>query len=74
MNDVFYVHAPESGGLFLLNLDRGNSHIHSIDAKRCKLSDDNTMYMWHFCLGHIGVKRTNMLKTDGLLGSSWWVA
>ena len=47
MDNVFYVHAPESNGLFLLDLDCGDLHIHSIDAKRCKLSDDNTMYMWN---------------------------
>ena len=69
MNNVFYVHAPESNGLFLLNLDSSDSHIHSIDAKRCKLSDDNTMYMWHCRLGHIGVKRMKKLHSDGLLES-----
>ena len=69
MNDVFYVHAPENDGLFLLNLDRGNSHIHSIDAKRCKRSNDNPMYMWHCRLGHIGIKRMKKLHSDGLLES-----
>ena len=62
MNDIFYVHSLERNGLFLLNLD-------SIDAKRLKHSDDNTMYMWHCRLGHIGVKRMNKLHADGLLES-----
>ena len=54
MNDIFYVHARESNGLFLLNLD-SRTHIHNIDAKRIKLSDDTAMYMWHCRLGHIGI-------------------
>ena len=69
MNNVFYVHAPESNGLFLLNLDCNDSHIHNIDAKRCKGSDDSAMYMWHCRLGHIGVKRMKKLHNDGLLES-----
>ena len=69
MNDVFYVHAPKSNGLFLLNLDCNDSHIHNINAKRCKLSDDSTMYMWHCRRGHIGVKRMKKLHSDGLLES-----
>ena len=57
MNNLFYVHAPDRDGLFLLNLDCNDSHIHNIDAKRCKISDDSAMYMWHCRLGHIGIKR-----------------
>ena len=38
MNDIFYLNAPESNGLFLLNLDR-STHIHSIDSKRIKHKD-----------------------------------
>ena len=51
MNDIFYVDAPESNGLFLLNLDR-STHIDNIEAKRIKCSDDTVMYMWH-CLSVI---------------------
>ena len=54
--------------MFLLNLD-SSTHVHSVDAKRLKLSDDNTMYMWHCRLGHIGVKRMKKLHADGLLES-----
>ena len=43
-------------GLFLLNLDRGDTHIHNIDAKRCKVDNDSATYLWHSRLGHIGVK------------------
>jgi len=68
MNDIFYVHAPERNGLFLLNLD-SSTHIHSIDAKRLKLSNDNSMTLWHCRLGHIGVKRMKKLHADGLLES-----
>ena len=69
MNDVFYVHAPDRSGLFLLDLDCNNSHINNINAKRCKHNDDNAMYMWHCRLGHIGAKRMKELHKDGLLES-----
>ena len=55
--------------LFLLKLDSSDTHVHSIDAKRCKLSNDNTTYMWHCHLGHIGVRRMKELHKDGLLES-----
>ena len=60
MNDVFYVHAPVCDGLFLLDLDC-DTHIHSVDAKCCKHSDNNSMYIWHCRLGHIGIKRMKKL-------------
>ena len=45
MNNIFYGHAPLVNGLFLLNLDRGDTHIHNIDAKRRKL----IMIVPHIC-------------------------
>jgi hypothetical protein len=68
MSNMFYAHAPLIDGLFLLNLDSGNTHINNIEAKRLKLSDNST-YMWHCRLGHIGVKRMKKLHYDGLLES-----
>ena len=56
-------------GLFLLNLDRGDTHIHNIDAERCKFDNDSATYLWHCHLGHIGVKRMKKLHADGLLES-----
>ena len=56
-------------GLFLLNLDRNDTHVHNIDAKRCKVNDDSTIYLWHCRLGNIGVKRMKKLHADGLLES-----
>ena len=53
----------------LLNLDHSNTHIHNIEAKRCKVNNDSATYMWHCRLGHIGVKRMKKLHTDGLLES-----
>ncbi|KAK1605035.1 hypothetical protein QYE76_028708 [Lolium multiflorum] len=50
------------------DLDSSDTHIHNIDAKRIKLNDNST-YMWHCRLGHIGVKRMKKLHTDGLLES-----
>ncbi|KAK1669957.1 hypothetical protein QYE76_058116 [Lolium multiflorum] len=68
MNNIFYGQAPQKNGLFLLDLDSSDTHIHNIDAKRIKLNDNST-YMWHCRLGHIGVKRMKKLHTDGLLES-----
>src|SRR5215203_3652981 len=68
MNNIFYGHAPEKNGLFLLSLDSSDTHVHNIDAKRIKLNDNST-YMWHCRLGHIGVKRMKKLHSDGLLES-----
>ena len=53
----------------LFNLDRSNTHIHNIEAKRCKVNNDSATYMWHYRLSHIGVKRMKKLHTDGLLES-----
>ena len=64
---VFYGHTPNVNGL--LNLDRSDTHIHNIDAKRCKVDNDSVTYLWHYCLGHIGVKRMKKLHKDGLLES-----
>ena len=67
MNKIFCGHTPKVNGL--LNLDRSNTHIHNIEAKRCKVNNDSGTYMWHCRLGHIGVKCMKKLHTDGLLES-----
>ena len=67
MNKTFYGHTPNLDGL--LNLDCGNTHIHNIDAKRCKVDNDSATYLWCCRLGHIGVKRMKKLHKDGLLES-----
>ena len=69
MINIFYGHAPLKSGLFLLNLDHADTHIHNIDAKRCKVDNDSATYLWHCRLGHIGVKRMKKLHVDGLLES-----
>ena len=56
-------------GLFLLNLDSSNTHVHSIEAKIYKYNNDSATYLWHCRLGHIGVKRMKKLHADGLLES-----
>ena len=63
----FMVMHPWLSGLFLLNLDHSDKHIHNIDAKRCKVDNDSATYLWHCRLGHIGIKRMKKLHTDGLL-------
>ena len=69
MTNIFYGHAPLMSGLFLLNLDRSDTHIHNFEAKRCKVNNDSATYLWHCRLGHIGVKRMKKLHADGLLES-----
>ena len=69
MSNIFYGHAPLKSGLFLLNLDCGDTHIHHIDVKRCIVYNDSVTYLWHCRLGHIGVKRVKKLHTDGFLES-----
>ena len=50
-----------------MNLDCGDTHIHNIDAKRCKVDNDSATYLLHCRLGHIGVKRMKKLHKDGFL-------
>ena len=50
----------------MLDLDRSDTHIHNIEAKRCKVDNDIATYLWHYHLGHIGVKRMKKLHADGL--------
>src|SRR3954462_2695112 len=69
LNNIFYDHAPEKNGLFLLNLNSSSTHIHNVNAKRIKLNDDIVAYLWHCRLGHIGVKCMKKLISDGLLKS-----
>ena len=67
MNKTFGGHTPKVNGL--LNLDRTNTHIHNIDAKRCKVDNDSATYLWHCRLGDIGIKRMKKLHADELLES-----
>ena len=60
------IHTNENG---LLDLDRSDTHIHNIEAKRCKVNNDSAPYLWHCRLGHIVVKRIKKLRADGILES-----
>ena len=64
---TFYGHTPNVKGL--LNIHRSNTHIHNIDAKRCKVDNYSATYLWHCRLGHIGVNRMQKLHKDGFLES-----
>ena len=63
MNKTFNGHTPKVNGL--LNLNRSDTHIHNIEAKRCKVNNDSATYLWHCRLSHIGVKRMKKLHADG---------
>ena len=67
MNKTFNGHTPNENSL--LDLDRSDTHIHNIDAKRCKVNNDSATYLWHCRLGHIGVKCMKKLHKDGFLES-----
>ena len=66
MSNIFYGHAPLKSCLFVLNLDSSDTHIHNVEAKRCRVDNDSTTYLWHCHLGYIGVKRMKKLHADGL--------
>ena len=53
----------------MVYLDCGDTHIHNIYAKRCKVDNDSANYLCHCHLGHISVKRMKKLHTDGFLES-----
>ena len=42
MNKTFCGHKPKAN--VLLNLDHSDTHIHDIDAKRCKVDNDSAKY------------------------------
>ena len=67
MNKTLYGYTPNENGS--LDLDRSHTHIHNIEAKRCKVNNDSATYLWHCRLGHIGVKRMKKLHADGFLES-----
>ena len=67
MNKTFNGDTPKVNGLF--NLDHSDTHIHNIEAKRCKVNNDSATYLWYCRLGHIGVKRMKKIHADGLLES-----
>src|SRR3954468_5525189 len=67
MNKTFDGHTPNETSS--LDLDRSDTHIHNIETKRCKVNNDSATYLWHYRLGHIGVKRMKELHADGLLES-----
>ena len=37
MSNIFYGHAPLLSGLFVLNLDSSDTHIHSVETKNAEL-------------------------------------
>ena len=65
MSNIFYGQALLKSGLFLLNLDSSDTHIHNVEAKRCRVDNDSATYLWHCRLGHIGVNRMKKLHSVG---------
>ena len=69
MNKTFYCHTPNVNGL--LNLNCSGTHIHNIEANRCKVNNDSATYLWHYSLGHIGVKCMKKLHKRWIFGITW---
>ena len=46
MSNIFYGHAPLKSGLFLLDLDLSDTHIHNIETKRCEVNNDSATSLW----------------------------
>ena len=46
VSNIFYGHAPNVRGLFILNLD-SDTHIHNIETKRVRVNNDSAMFLWH---------------------------
>ena len=69
MSNIFYGHAPNVRGLFILNHDNDDTHIHNIETKRVRVNNDSAIFLLHCRLGHIGVKRMKKLHADGILES-----
>ena len=67
MNKTLYGYTPNENSS--LDLNRSDTHNHNIETKRCKVNNDSATYLWHYRLGHIGVKRMKKLHADGLLES-----
>ena len=67
MNKTFNGHTPNENSL--LDLDRSDTHIHNVEAKRCKVNNDSATYLQQCRLGHIGVKRMKKLHANGFLES-----
>ena len=44
-----------------------NKTFYGHTPKRCRIDNDSATYLWHYRLGHIGIKRMKKLHTDGLL-------
>ena len=65
-NDIFYVSAKLSNGLYVLDLQ---TNIYNIDSKKHKTNESNPTYLWHCRFGHISSKRIEKLHKDGLLKS-----
>ena len=55
-----------------MNLNNSVTHIHNVEAKRCRVDNDSATYLWHCRLGHIAVKRMKKLHSDGLLESLYY--
>jgi hypothetical protein len=66
-NGVFYAHCPLTNGLYVHDLE--NNSVCNINAKRARLNDLNSTFIWHCQLGHINEKCIEKLHKDGLLTS-----
>nr|GEV66740.1 hypothetical protein [Tanacetum cinerariifolium] len=68
-DNVIYFNTIPRDGIYEIdmhNLYPNDSSMYNVSNKRAKHALDSS-YLWHFCLGHINLKRIDKLKRDGIL-------
>ena len=66
LNGMFYGSAQQENGLYVLDTSK---HIYNINTKKAKTGDSDLTFLWHCRLGHINIKRMELLQRKGILES-----
>ena len=67
LNDVFYAGGTLSNGIYILDMSKTILNVN--ENKRHKGDNLKSLFLWHFCLGHISKTRMTKLHKRGILGS-----
>ena len=66
LNGMCYGSAQQENGLYVLDTSK---HIYNMNTKKAKIGDSNLTFLWHCRLGHINIKRMELLQRKGILES-----
>ncbi|GJU68028.1 retrotransposon protein, putative, ty1-copia subclass [Tanacetum coccineum] len=69
-NDVLYLNAISSNGIYEIDMINHVPNVNSIYTVSNKRANHNLPYLWHCRLAHISNKRIEKLQHDGLLKST----